>query len=74
MRPSRIVDEFRRLDPAAQIRLLHQLWEELSRDPEAVELTDEQRALLDERLEALEQGRTELHDWEEVRARLTEQR
>lgn len=68
------VEQFRLLSRAEQIELLHTLWEELVDDLDAAPLSDAQRALLDQRLADLDEGRTELHDWQDVRDRLLDDR
>ena len=47
-------DELLRLTPADRIRLAQDLWDSIAADPDALVLTDAQRALLDERLAAYE--------------------
>ncbi len=58
------------LDPAARLRLIEELWESLSDNPDAVPLTDAQRSELDRRLDAIDRGDDAAIPWEEVLARL----
>jgi putative addiction module component (TIGR02574 family) len=62
------------LTPEQQLDLLERLWEDLSRKPERVPLTEEQRAELDDRLDAVDrdvaQGRTLGIPWDEVVGRI----
>jgi putative addiction module component (TIGR02574 family) len=51
-------------------RLLEQLWDSLSRDTEAIALTDEQRSELDEGLDALDRDGAIGMSGDEVRAQL----
>jgi putative addiction module component (TIGR02574 family) len=57
------VDE---LNTDDQLRLLEQLWDSLSKTPEAIPLTKAQREELDRRLDDLEQDGHEGIPWEEV--------
>ena len=62
------------LTPEEQLQLLEDLWDRLSERPANVPLSDEQRAELDRRLDALEEdiraGRQLGRPWAEVRDRL----
>lgn len=53
-----------------RLRLLDELWESLSRTPEAIPLTNAQREELDRRLDELEQDGPVGIPWEEVLRRL----
>lgn len=55
---------------AERIRLVEAIWDSIAETPEAVELTDEQKAELDGRLDALAKNPDEGSSWAEVRARL----
>jgi len=70
-RPAINLDE---LTPEAQLELLGEIWDRLSRNPCAVPLTEAQRAELDARLDELEDdlraGRHLGEPWEDVRKRL----
>ena len=59
-----------KLTPQEQLRLLEQIWERLSRTPEALPLTDSQRQELDRRLDDLESGNNSGIPWNEVLRRL----
>jgi putative addiction module component (TIGR02574 family) len=56
------------LSPAEKAELLDTVWESL--EPDAVSLTDAQRAELDYRIARHEQNRSDLVPWEQVRAGL----
>jgi len=58
------------LDPEERLRLIGDLWDSLCADPDSVPVTDEHRAELDRRLDALDQGTAELVDWDEAKRRL----
>ena len=63
-------DELLRLTPADRIRLAQDLWDSIAADPDALVLTDAQRALLDERLAAYEADPQAGSTWDEVRERV----
>ena len=67
MHPSPITQQFRELPRAEQIKLLHDLWEELIQAPDALPTTEAERQVLDRRIAAVESGSTELVDWEDAR-------
>ncbi len=58
------------LSPRERVQLVEDLWDSISEVPEAVELTPEQLALLEARLEALHSDPSGSLPWEEVRERL----
>lgn len=53
-----------------KLRLLEELWEELSQDSDSIALTKAQQEELDRRIDEIEQGETEGIPWDEVLARL----
>jgi putative addiction module component (TIGR02574 family) len=58
-----------RLSRDEQLELLDELWHSLGRDPEALPLSDAQRAEIDRRLDDLEAEGPVGFTWEEVVAR-----
>ena len=58
------------MDPEERLRLIGDLWDSLSENPEDVGLTPAQRAELDRRLDRLESGQARLVSWDEFKARL----
>lgn len=54
------------LNPEERLRMIEELWDSLSEQPESVPLTDEQRQELDRRLDDLERSGPEGIPWEEV--------
>lgn len=64
------LDEVLRLPVPERIRVVEAIWDSIADSPEAVELTDEQRAELDHRLEAFEKNPDEGVAWLEVRERI----
>ena len=58
------------MKPEERLRLIGDLWDSLSENPEDVSLTPAQRAELDRRLDRLESGKAKLVSWEELKARL----
>ena len=67
---ARPVLEISKLTPAERLQLVEELWESLCDAPEAVPLTDAQRAELDRRLDDLEhEGPTGI-PWDDVVQRI----
>jgi putative addiction module component (TIGR02574 family) len=58
------------MEPDERLRLIGDLWDSLSENPEDVSLTPAQRTELDRRLDRLESGKAKLVSWEELKARL----
>jgi putative addiction module component (TIGR02574 family) len=58
------------LTPEERLHLLEQLWESLAAKPEALPLTDAQRAELDRRLDELEAEGPVGIPWDEVLSRI----
>jgi len=58
------------LDTEQRLRLIEQLWDSLSVKPEAVPMTEEQKAELDRRLDEIDAGNTEGIPWDEVMSRV----
>jgi len=58
------------LSVAERIQLAEDLWDSIASQPEAFELTGEQRAEIDRRLAEHESNPESAIPWEEVRARL----
>ncbi len=54
------------LSAAERLRLLEELWDSLSRQPDQVPLTEAQRQDLDRRLDEVEAGDAEGVPWDEV--------
>jgi putative addiction module component (TIGR02574 family) len=64
------LEEVLRLPVAERIRIVEAIWDSIADSPEAIALTDEQKAELDRRLEAFENNPGEGSSWDEVRARI----
>lgn len=62
--------EVLQLPVSERLRLLEAIWDSITEHPESLEVTDEQKAELDRRLDALEKNPTEGSSWDEVRARV----
>ena len=54
------------LSPEERLSLLERLWESLTAQPEAIPLTEAQRAELDRRLDEMDRGDVDGIPWEEV--------
>jgi putative addiction module component (TIGR02574 family) len=57
-----------------RLRLVEDIWNSIADAPEALELTSEDKRLLDERLEARQRNPNAGSPWEEVYARITSRR
>jgi putative addiction module component (TIGR02574 family) len=64
------LDEVLQLPVPERIRIVEVIWDSIADTPEAVELTDEQKAELDRRLENLEKSPNAGAPWSEVRERI----
>ncbi len=62
--------EVLQLPVAERIRIVEAIWDSIAQTPEAIELTEEQKAELDRRLKALEKNPEEGSSWAEVRSRV----
>lgn len=62
--------QIEKLSTDERLRLIEQLWESLRTTPEAIPLTDAQRAELDRRLDELDRGDVEGIPWNEVLRRI----
>ena len=63
-------DELLRLTTAERIQVAQDLWDSVADDPSALSLSDNQRAVLDERLAAYEANPQAGSTWDEVRERV----
>ena len=64
------LDEVLQLPIPERIRIVEAIWDSIADTPEAVELTDEQMAELDRRLDDLEKNPDSGSTWDEVRKRV----
>ena len=62
--------EFRHLSVAERIQLVEDIWDSIAEHPEAVPLTDAQRAEIERRLAEHRRDPTSAIPWEQVRAEL----
>ena len=53
-----------------KLELMEQLWQELRRDEEGMDVTERQKELLDSRERQIEDGTAKIIDWEEAKARI----
>jgi putative addiction module component (TIGR02574 family) len=58
------------LSIAQRIELVEDLWDTIAEIPEAIELTDEQKSVLDERIALYHEDPNQGAPWEEVKARI----
>ena len=64
------LDKVLQLPVPERIRIVEVIWDSIADTPEAVELTDEQKAELDSRLENFEKNPNAGSPWSEVRERI----
>lgn len=64
------LDEVLQLPVPERIRIVEAIWDSIADTPDAIELSDEQRAELDRRLESLEKNPDAGSPWSEVRDRI----
>jgi putative addiction module component (TIGR02574 family) len=64
------LDEVLQLPVPERIRIVEAIWDSIADTPEALELSDEQKAELDRRLENLEKNPDGGSPWAEVRDRI----
>ena len=64
------LEEVLRLPVAERIRIVEAIWDSIADSPEALDLSEEQKAELDRRLEALEKNPDAGSPWSEVRNRV----
>ena len=62
-----IIETFRKLSPSEKIRLIQDLWDEISEEAARLPLTESQRRLLDERIQQHEQNPADVEPWEKVK-------
>jgi len=63
-------ETIRGLSPTERMRLIELLWESFVEDPDALPVTDEQRAELRRRLEEHERDPNSAKPWSQVRSKL----
>ena len=64
------LEEVLQLPVPERIRVVEAIWDSIVDQPEALALTDEQKAELDHRLDALEKDPGAVSSWTEVRGRI----
>ena len=68
--PGMLKEEIAKLSASEKLLLVNDLWDELADVQEEIPLTDEQKALLDERYRAFLENPDEGEPWEVVRERI----
>ena len=56
--------EIRKMPFPEKLALLETLWSEISSEPERIEIPQWHKEILDERMQAAENGRVDVIDWE----------
>lgn len=62
--------ELLELPVSERLRLVSALWDSISENPESLELTDSERKILDERMEAYVKNPTVGKSWSEIKSKL----
>lgn len=70
MENSILIKDLKKLSVAERIELVEDLWDTIAESPEMVETTEEQKQLLDKRLQAHARKPEEGSPWEEVKKRI----
>ena len=68
------LSEILQLSVAERIQLVEDIWDSIAQMPEAVPLTDEQRAELDRRLESYRANPDEGISWNELKEKLRQRK
>lgn len=63
--------DIQRLSVAERIQLVEDIWDTIAAQPDALTLTETQRDVLDQRLEAWQQNLQEGITWPELKAKMT---
>ena len=64
------LDEILKLPVEERLELVTSIWESIAENPESLEISDEERRMLDKRLADLDENPDSGSPWPEVRARL----
>ena len=62
--------EIRQLTLSEKLELLEAVWSEISSNPDQVEVPQWHKDILDERQQAVEEGRVKILDWEEAKRQI----
>ena len=63
-------EDIRQMPLAEKLVLLETVWSEISSDPEQVEVPQWHKDILDEREQALKDGRAKILDWEDAKKQI----
>lgn len=61
------IAEVRNLPLREKLQILEAIWEDLSAHVDAMGISPAERELLDTRIERVQNGETEIHDWDSVK-------
>ena len=64
------IAELRKLSPAEKLKIIELLWEDLSRNPDAIESPEWHREVLEEREKRIASGEAKFSDWEQAKAEI----
>ena len=65
-----IIDEIRKLDVDARLVLLEEIWASIAEEERSLGLSEEEREVLDARLEALRKEPENLLSWSEIKHKI----
>ncbi len=64
------IDEIASLNISQKIMLVEEIWDSIAQEQEQIAVTDEEKAILDERLSSFEANPGDVISWEEIKQRL----
>jgi len=63
----RLIEELRKLSTNEKLLLVEALWDSIASDPDQVEVPEHHITILEERLQSLEEDKTQGKSWEQLR-------
>ena len=70
MRTDELREEISRLELSEQLLLVEDIWDTIASETESIELTENEKKIIDERLEAYHKNPDEGSPWDEVYKRI----
>ena len=64
------IDEIASLNISQKIMLVEEIWDSIAQEQGQIAVTDEEKAILDERLSSFEANPNDVISWEEIKQRL----
>lgn len=69
-----VLESVRKLPLHEKLEIMEAIWEDLSAEPDQVEIPDWHKEILEERATMVCEGKAEFYDWETVKRRLLQRR